>query len=193
MRIGIDIDDTICETNKILIKKALAFDKQFVLGKGFKDKDAYRFVDMLYWDMNDVTRFFSYYLKNQNIYNNLKEIKDASFYINKLYNEGHKIIFITKRNSEILTKKVTKDWLKRHNIPYHKIIMDAHDKGQICLDEKVDLLIDDAEMNINDALLNHIDALLMTTKYNQKTDYKKRVHYWKEVYDYVNGVKKWEE
>ena len=67
MRIGIDIDDTICETNKILIKKALAFDKQFVLGKGFKDKDAYRFVDMLYWDMNDVTRFFSYYLKNQHI------------------------------------------------------------------------------------------------------------------------------
>lgn len=187
MRIGIDIDDTICETNEIIIKKALEFDKKFLLGKGFKDKDAYRFIDMMYWTMSDVKNFF-FYLNNLNLFEDLKEIKESSKYITKLFEEGHKIIFITKRNTE--EKNTTKDWLKKHGIPYHQLIMNAHEKGRICLEEKVDLLIDDAEMNIKDALFYHIDALLMNTAYNKKVEYKKRVYNWREIYNYVNGVKK---
>lgn len=131
MKIGIDIDDTICETNEKIIALALEFDKKFLLGKGFKNKDAYKFVDMMYWNMEDAEAFFAF-LAKQNVYEDLKEIENASYYINQLYEEGHEIIFITMRSSKFVTKRVTRNWLMKHGFKYHKLLFNVYKKGFIC-------------------------------------------------------------
>ena len=41
--------------------------------------------------------------------------------INKMYNEGHTIIFWTARGWE--QYKITEDWLKKHGFLYHQILM----------------------------------------------------------------------
>ena len=41
--------------------------------------------------------------------------------INKLYEDGNTIIVFTNRNS--LEWRTTTDWLKKHNVKYHQLIM----------------------------------------------------------------------
>ena len=61
MKIGIDIDDTIVNTNEYIIKAAFNYDKLFLKNKGFHNKKSYAFTDMFYWDDDDVRSFFKYY------------------------------------------------------------------------------------------------------------------------------------
>ena len=63
MVIGIDMDDTICSTNELIIVEADKYDKEVLGGTGVKDVKAYEFNDMLGWapEMQDIcTIFISY-------------------------------------------------------------------------------------------------------------------------------------
>jgi hypothetical protein len=46
---------------------------------------------------------------------------DAVDTINKWYNEGHMITFFTSRTEE--HRKITEEWLIKHNINYHNLLM----------------------------------------------------------------------
>ncbi len=46
---------------------------------------------------------------------------DALEIINKWFDEGHIITFFTSRTEE--HRRVTEDWLKRHNFKYHSLLM----------------------------------------------------------------------
>jgi len=46
---------------------------------------------------------------------------DAVDTINKWYNEGHMITFFTSRTEE--HRKITEEWLIKHNINYHYLLM----------------------------------------------------------------------
>jgi hypothetical protein len=46
---------------------------------------------------------------------------DAVETINKWYNEGHMITFFTSRTEE--HRKITEEWLIKHNINYHYLLM----------------------------------------------------------------------
>jgi uncharacterized HAD superfamily protein len=50
-----------------------------------------------------------------------KVYPEAQKTINKWFAEGHVITFFTSRTEE--HRKVTEDWLKQHNFPFHGIIM----------------------------------------------------------------------
>lgn len=50
-----------------------------------------------------------------------KPIKGALNAVKKLYRQGHKVVFHSSRNHG--SKKVTKEWLKKHGFPFHHIEM----------------------------------------------------------------------
>lgn len=50
-----------------------------------------------------------------------KPIKGALEAVKKLYSQGHKVVFYSSRNHG--SKKVTKEWLKKHGFPSHHIEM----------------------------------------------------------------------
>ena len=59
----------------------------------------------------------------------------------------------------------------------------------MCLNNDIDLFIDNDYKNVYDALSNGIDAILMGDDYNKDEREVKRVESWKEIYDYVNEVR----
>ena len=90
MVIGIDIDDTICSTNEKIIEEADKYDKEVLGGTGVKDDTAYEFTEMMGWEKEMKSQFFAdrleYIMDNAELKPNAKEL------INKLHDEGNKII-----------------------------------------------------------------------------------------------------
>ena len=59
MRIGIDVDDTICSTNETILLEADKYDKEVLGGTGIKNKKAYDFTLMMGWPKEGKGRFFN--------------------------------------------------------------------------------------------------------------------------------------
>lgn len=188
MRIGIDIDDTVSCTNEKLIEEALKFDKEHVKGKGFKNKNAYSFMEMFYWTVMDVDNFLKT-VQGGNFFLDLDVKHEANEYIKKLYDEGNEIIFITRRKNSFTVKLKTKKWLKKNGFKFNKLLLGHSKKGQVCKDYGIDLFIDNDYKNVYDALSYGIDSIMMGDEYNKDETEVKRVESWKEIYNYVNEVK----
>ena len=184
MKIGIDIDDTVSKTNERLIEEALKYDREYVKGKGFKDPEAYSFMEMFYWSVVDVDNFLKRFRKGTAFYE-LEEKEEAPLYISKLYDEGNEIYFITRRQNTMKMKSMTKKWLKKKGFKYNKIFMEIRNKGEFCHNLDIDIFIDNDEKNVYEALEYKIDSLLMATKYNEDVEDLRKVHNWKEIYDYI--------
>ena len=102
-------------------------------------------------------------------------IKGAKELINKLYDQGHRIVIATARetvwhNTPIL---VTKLWLQKNKIKYSKLYTGRVDKEQICEDENADFFMDD-DLKITANVASHfaekrkkIHSLLATTSFNK--------------------------
>ena len=139
MTIGIDIDDTICSTNEKIIVEADKYDKEVLGGSGVKDINAYEFTEMMGWEKDMKGKFFKdkleYIMDNAEVKDGAKEI------INKLYDEGNKIIFISFRKGKYINEPyiLTKKYLDRNGIKYNKIYVDTGSKVDECINEKVDL------------------------------------------------------
>ena len=93
MRIGIDVDDTICSTNETILLEADKYDKEVLGGTGIKNKKAYDFTLMMGWPKEGKGMLFKDRLE---YIMDKSPIKDGAVeVINKLYDEGNEIIFIT--------------------------------------------------------------------------------------------------
>lgn len=187
MKIGIDIDDTIAFTSKKIMDEALEYDRLYVNGKGFKNKDASTFMEMFYWNVLDINSFWKF--MGNKYYRFIEPILDASTYINKLYEDKHEIVFITRRKKDFNTKNITQKWLKMNNFKYNKLFLGVSDKGKLCSEENIDLFIDNEEKNIYNVLDYGIDCILFGTDYNKDEKELFRLESWKEIYDYINEVK----
>ena len=184
MRIGIDLDDTVSKTNDYLIKLAYEYDKKFVKGKGFKNKNAYSFMDMFYWTVVDVDNFKEYF-RNGRTFLELEPMDDVVEVINELKDRGHEIIFITRRENKYRTKSKTKKWLKNQGIKYDKIFFHIKHKGELCEELGIDLFIDNDEANVYEAEEHNIESLLFDSTYNKEVADLKRISSWKEIFDYI--------
>lgn len=185
MRIGIDIDDTI--TNSWEYLKPI-YEQEFNVKI---DEDSLPYYNAI---KTKVNLTFDEFAEKLNKYDYLKldiPIKeDAVTVINKLKEEGHTIIFITARGKTYQDPyKLTKEYLEKFNIPYDKIVLEAWDKSLSCIEEQIDLFIDDSPKHCEEVSEVGIDTLLMGTNYNK--DYNKyvRVKNWHEVYDYIELCK----
>lgn len=188
MKIGIDIDDTIAYTNEKLIDAAFKYDKECLSGKGFRDKNAYKFIEMFYWKKDNVQMFLNY-IRGTNFFLELGCIPGSLEYINKLYDEGFEIYFITNRTNKYpKVLENTKKWLNQKGYKYNKLFMRCNDKGELCKDLGVDLFIDNTYEHIESALSYGVDAILFETVYNKDVDEVKRMKDWKEIYKYVKEV-----
>ena len=184
MRIGIDIDDTISKTNEKLVEEALKFDKNRVKGKGFKDPTAYSFMEMFYWNVVDVDTFMKTF-RSGNSFWELDTIEGAVEYINKLYDEGNEIFFITRRQDSFKMKHITKKWLKKKGFKYNKVFFNIKEKGEFCVRMDIDCFIDNDEKNVYEALEYGVKAFLMDTKYNRNVTDLERIKTWSEFYNKV--------
>lgn len=192
MNIGIDIDNVISKFNEGLLNAFLNEDKK-LRNNGIINKNADITCGMFDWTGEEVNNFYTNNI--QKIAENLEVKEDAKKYIDKLKKDGCNIYIITGRdNGEYKDPyTMTKTWLKKHDIYYDKLILtnayDYLEKAKVCLENAIDIMIDDSTRICKGCIENNITTLLMDTPYNKKLDIT-RVYNWKEIYDYIKNYKK---
>ena len=187
MRIGIDVDDTITNSWESLLPH---YSRLFKIDENTlrKSKPYYMSVKDLitldeYFDM--ILPIYDEVIPKVKLKDNVKEV------INKLYEDGHHIIFITARGrGHTDPYKQTKDYLDKHNIKYNKIIVNATNKAEVCQTENIDLFIDDSVRNCKIVSDIGIESLLFETYYNKEDETLYHVKSWIEIYNYIKS--RWE-
>ena len=180
MRIGIDIDDTITNTQAKIDELALK--------DGFKiyDRTKHWFYDRYNQSM-DVDEAFL----RKHVIEMMKEatIKDGvSEYISKLKEDGHQIYIVTARSTyyDSTIPDITIEYLEKNNVKYDKIILACRDKAMVCLDNRIDILVDDSIENITNVEEVGIKTITLDNEYNKEIK-TTRAKNWKEVYEIISG------
>lgn len=182
MRIGIDIDDTICRTTEKVNELMEVF---------AKEEKIEPLMIMNYEDIKE--KFFDKYLDD--IYMGVVVKRNAKEVLRRLRNKGNKLFIITARRNDLSksvkdVEKMTYDWLKANEIEVDGIFIDAYGdaKAKICKDEKIDIIIDDDPYNYKMITSNGCKCLLYDDreKYNLRDDY---VTNWLEVEDFIEKMR----
>lgn len=192
MKIGIDIDDTTLITVDSMIKYGDLFCHEVLKRKDTKSnlgdiKDRY-YLNALYgWTEETKFQFFDMYYRN--VLEECIPIEDAPETITTIKEEGNEIYFISARITSIKdcpAEQITINTFTKYKIPYDKIIIAAYDKLQYCLDNKIEVFIDDSYEVLQELSKYGIKCYLMTTPMNrsiQVNDNITRVHTWQEIYN----------
>ena len=187
MRIGIDIDDTIADTNELLLEYADKYDKIYKDGHGIINKDCYEFNGLYDWTAKDREDFLATYMVE--VLEKVKVKDHVKNVIDKLIEDGHEIIFITTRDGDYIedSHELTKRWLDKNNIKYDLIIAGNKRKSDYAEALKFDLFIDDSIKNCTKVSEKGIEVLLFDTVFNRDNNDFKRVKNWLEIYDYIKS------
>ena len=190
MIIGIDIDDTITDTYEVMMNYAQEYTievlKREPLINETNSCTNHLYVQYLHnWKNGEDLEFLKEYYER--IITEVRPKTLALKYLNKLHEQGHKIILITARWETDYTDIVglTKEWLKRNNVPYDKLIVNAENKAIAAKQENIDVFIDDSFKNCQMVSDLGIKSYLMDTRTNRELldDRIKRIYSWPHFYD----------
>ena len=178
MRIGIDLDDTICNTSEIVHEKLEDYSKTLEINP----------LDI----MNDEElkiNFFNIYLHD--IYSDVVIKSGVVDAIRKLRNLGNEIYFITARSNGMHdVVSITLEWLNKNNIIFDGLIPSCYGlaKADACKEYNIDLMIDDDPYNIKQLRISGIKCILFDDRgrFELKDDY---VTSWTEVLKYIEGMR----
>jgi len=176
MKIGIDLDDTIINSRKVLIS---FLSKYYNLKyNGVKNKE-YEFFKSNYSDYYDVAK--KYY---DDLVFNIKLKPSVIKYLKKIRDRGHEIIIITSRYyKEFKTPyETTFNYLINNSVPFDKLIITDKSKGEICAKENIDVFFDDYIVNYNSVKNKGIDVYLMDDLTNYKIKNVKRIFSIRDIY-----------
>ena len=142
MNIGIDLDDTIANTAESFLKYGKKFNEERNIEHKIMQKE-WDFDKAFGWNEENIEDFLKTYLED--LFVGLKPKEDAARIINKLREEGNKIIIITARSVDHIENvyEICKDWLGKYNINVDKIETDGKDKALKCKENNIDIFIDD--------------------------------------------------
>ena len=188
MKIGIDIDDTVMNTFDVIEEGARYFDKYFLENKGYQDITKYDFHERFYQTGEEKKAFFNYFRKNK-LYLKAKPKGDALYYLEKLYNEGYEIYFLTRRKKDekLDILSITKNDLISKGFKFTDCYIGLSKKGEACKSLGIDVFIDDAVIQIEDVNNYGIKTILIDNWYNK--EYKGlRAKNFQEIY---NIIRKW--
>lgn len=184
MNIGIDIDDTITFTYETLIPM-IAISYGLNIRKLLNQKPSYKMLE------KTLPNYENFALNNFSTMAKMVPLRDGVVSIlNKLREDGHRIIFITARNYVEYDDpyKLSKDYLDKNNIPYDKLLVNVKDKGRECILEKIDLFIDDNTNNCKAVKRKGIDTWQFDTVFTEKIEGIDRVDSWEEVYKRIQEM-----
>ena len=188
MVIGIDIDDTIADTCEVILNYAQEYTidvlkREPILKDGSCNTHFYTQYLHDWKEGEDIDFLNEFYEK---IIMEIRPKTLAIKYLQKLHDEGHKIILITARwETDIFdVVKRTEEWIKTHNVPCDKLIINAENKLIACEKENVDLFIDDSFSNCQMVSESGIKSFLMDARANKGLSDERieRVFSWPHIY-----------
>mgnify|MGYP003298846995 CR=1 FL=1 len=178
MKIGVDLDDTICRTTEIVQTCLEKYSKKYHVSP----------LDVMNDDF-EKEKFFAEYIED--IYEHVEPKREVIKVLKRIHNRGNKIYIITARGSENFPKiknekEITINWLKKHDIMTEDVITGVYGetKAKVCKDYQIDLMIDDDPYNYKKIVAQGIKCLLFDDKekFDLKEDY---VTNWLQVEEYI--------
>ena len=150
-----------------------------------KVSDSYDFREAYNLPDSDIIDFLNE--NKEKIFSSVPPYQEAIEFLNRLKEQGHKIILITARHEEF--RDVTEKWLSRNNFSYDKLYHDEN-KAPLALNENLEIFVDDHRDNVRDIKSVGIPALLFTRSHNlnaSEDEYTARVSNWQEIKDYIKN------
>jgi len=192
MRIGIDIDDVISSFSNAMLKEYLKHDKT-LRNTGIINENAnYIRKEMFDWNKEEEERFYKENIERIAI--NLKPIRNAKIYIDKLKQDGNEIYIITGRDNGEYTnpKEMTEKWLEKYHIYYDKLIFtnayNKNEKAEEYIKNKIDIMIDDNVETLKNIKQVGVKVLLMNKRFKKNETELERVSSWKEIYSKISNL-----
>ena len=146
MRIGVDFDGVILDSERYLKFRGELFNTFVIKKKGPIDKHKFYNEQKFGWNEEEAKLFLEtewpFATREANFVYGAKEI------LTLLKNEGHQIILITQRG--FLGEKEVEEAKKRleeFNFSFDKMIFNSNSKLQSCIEENIDIMIDDKTEN----------------------------------------------
>jgi uncharacterized HAD superfamily protein len=195
MVIGIDIDDTITNTQGVMFAYAQKYTIEELHKSGkvnnIDNIKTHKYIQALHnWSKEEEENFFKEYYK--------KTIEETVPFTNcvetlkKLKEDGHTIILITARfeYDDFDVRELTKKWLEEKDIPYDKLIINAETKRKAAEENNVDVFIDDSFTNCMDVAESGITTFIMDGRYNSKLNDERitRVYSWANILENINKL-----
>lgn len=170
-KIGIDVDDCICNTLE------MDFACAQYLNNSLKKVDI-KNVDETYYDVtktfnmseNESDSFYKqekdFIMKNNSMYPKVFVKEVISF----LHKKGFQICFITSRLKKYWkgdSLKPLKKWLKKYHIFYDKIYANVESKDKLCKEIGINIMIEDRVDYVQKVNEMGINTILIRQKYNE--------------------------
>lgn len=189
MNIGIDMDGVLIDDDTYRIDTMTKYCYENNLGNldnPYKYESKCKWSEEIKEDYRQ--KYYFEYVKN------MPARKYAAEVIEKLHNEGNKIIIITGRyktqeDSEIGKKMrdYTVQWLKNNNIVYDEICYAHCPKTKEIQEKNIDIMIDDSPEILRE-IVKYTKVLCYDNRYNTNLEYKNmiRVFSWYDIYSKIN-------
>ena len=198
MNIGIDVDGVLVDLETKMLTYGTKFSVENNLNIEVKPEEYWE-TKKFNWLANQEQEFWNKYLVKYVRESEPREF--ASEVIEKLMQEGNNIYIITARNEYGMPKEYygkmqefTKEWLDKNKIKYYKLIFKSDkEKLQCCLDNKVDIMIEDSPSNILD-ISKKVKVIKYDCPYNQEVQNSNiiKAYSWYHIYDIINKLIKGE-
>ena len=198
MNIGVDVDGVLVDMEGYQLRTGTEYFKK-KYGKDVVDPKGYDIEDIFDCTHKEREKFWLKYIWAYC----LKEpiFPYAAETLTKLHEKGHNIVIITSRahtTEKGLTgwvfRKMLLRWLKKNGVYYDKIVYcteknSGEDKRRVCLEENIDVMIDDKPENLN-AIMDNLKVMCYPAVWNEDIDEKRyiRVNDWSEIYNVIDSV-----
>lgn len=148
MKIGIDIDNTITSTRKLLMEYCIKYNDEVVKRNLPLNKKGFATFNFFEWTTEEEMTFCYRFLEEVVLDAQIKE--KAQEVIQKLKKDNY-IYIITSRKKPHFSEPytITKKFLDDNNILYDELVVGCEDKLSFCRENNIDIMIDDEPQNIN--------------------------------------------
>ncbi len=168
MRIGIDIDETLTDTEKSFNNVIKKYNVKF--SKKYSEK----------WNEDEKVYLLSNFIEE--ILSNAVLKEGSKKAIDLLNNMGHELIVITARNNEYSNniEAITRNLIRENKLKFSAIYFNQKIKSDIAKKLNIDLMIDDSVEVYKNMKKENIDCILFGDK----------IQNWSEVLEYIKGKEK---
>ena len=188
MKIGIDIDGVILDYENAMCECARYFNS-YILNKNIKeDKNEFFYLKKYNWTDWEKKLFMKLY--SFPVTMNCKLIDNCNYGINHLKDLGCELYCITGRgnlNDEII--KCVSNRLEREKIYFDNIIWKARHKVENCIQNDIDIIIDDNPDICDELSNNGIKCIYFNTSNRRHIEFKDNVielGTWDEICNYID-------
>lgn len=188
MRIGIDIDNTITDTLPILKQYCKKYNDEVIKRNLPMNEKGFAAGNLYDWTDEERQDFFDNILPE--VLSKAETKENAKEVIEKLKKEGNTIYIITARTKIKEPYKLTKEMLEKYEIYYDELIIQK-DKKQCCIDNDIDILLDDEPQNIN-SVSEIIPVIVFEAIHNEECNGNNiiKVKTWEESYEVIKEIEK---